>query len=39
MDALGREFHDTHNMKVKNEIERLAREHGKLTKRWVLVSR
>ena len=34
MDALAREFHDTHNMKVKDEIERLAREYGKLGEPW-----
>ena len=25
MDALAREFHDTHNMKAKDEIERLRK--------------
>ena len=30
MDALARKFRDTHDMKVKDEIERLAREYGKL---------
>ena len=30
MDALARKFHETHDMKVKDEIERLAREYGKL---------
>ena len=35
MDALARKFHETHNMKVKDEIERLAREHVKLKEPWV----
>ena len=35
MDALARKFHDTHDMKVKDEIERLAKEYGKLKKPWV----
>jgi hypothetical protein len=30
MDALPRKFHETHDMKVKDEIERLARDYGKL---------
>ena len=30
MDALARKFAATHDMKVKEEIERLAREYGKL---------
>ncbi len=34
MDALAREFHDTHNMRVKDEIERLAKEYGRLKERW-----
>jgi len=38
MDALSRDFTKTHNMKVKNEIERLAREYGKLKERWVFVA-
>jgi len=29
----------THDMKVKDEIERLAREYGKLKEPWVFVSR
>ena len=36
MDALVREFHDSHNMKVKDEIERLAKEYGRLGEEWVL---
>src|SRR5262245_34054722 len=35
MDALARNFRDTHDMKVKDEIERLAREYGKLREPWV----
>jgi hypothetical protein len=35
--ALARKFHDTHDMNVKDEIYRLAREHGKLKERWVFV--
>jgi hypothetical protein len=35
MDALARKFHDTHDMKVKDEIERLAKEYGKLKEPWV----
>ena len=30
MNALAREFAKTHDMKVKDEIERLAREYGRL---------
>ena len=33
MDALGSKFHETHDMKVKEEIERLAREYGKFGER------
>jgi hypothetical protein len=39
MDALARRFVRTHNMKVKEEIERLAREYGKLKEPWVFVSK
>jgi hypothetical protein len=39
MDALARKFHDMHNMTVKDEIERLAREYGQLGEPWVFVSR
>ena len=28
MDALARKFHETHDTKVKDEIERLARDYG-----------
>jgi hypothetical protein len=38
MDALARKFHETHNMKVKDEIERLAREYGKVGEPWVFVA-
>jgi hypothetical protein len=30
MDALARKFHQTHDVKVKDEILRLATEYGKL---------
>lgn len=36
MDALAREFHDTHNRKVKEEIERLAGAYGELEEDLVL---
>jgi hypothetical protein len=39
MDALARKFHEIHDIKVKDEIERLAREYGKLNEPWVFVSR
>jgi hypothetical protein len=29
MDALARKFHETHDLKVKEEIERLAKDYGK----------
>jgi hypothetical protein len=35
MDALARDFAATHDMTVENEIERLAREYGKLGEPWV----
>lgn len=38
MDALPGEFARTHNMKVKDEIERLAKEYGRLGEEWVFVS-
>jgi hypothetical protein len=38
MDALVRKFTATHDMKVKEEIEQLAREHGKLREPWVFVA-
>ena len=33
-DALARKFHETHNMAVKDEIERLLKEYGKLGEPW-----
>src|SRR5262245_21546401 len=33
-DALARKFHETHDMAVKNELERLLKEYGKLEKPW-----
>jgi hypothetical protein len=35
MDALARQFHETHDLKVKEEIDRLAGELVKLDKPWV----
>jgi hypothetical protein len=35
MDALARKFYETHDMKLKDEINRLAREYGKLEGPWV----
>jgi hypothetical protein len=34
-----RKFAATHDMNVKEEIERLAREYGKLKEPWVFVAR
>jgi len=39
MDALARKFHETHDMKVPDEIYRLAREYGKLKEPWVFVAK
>jgi hypothetical protein len=39
MDSLAREFAATHDMKVKEEIERLAREYSKLGEPWRFVSK
>jgi hypothetical protein len=39
MDALARKFHETHDMAVKDELERLLKEYGKLNEPWVFVSR
>jgi hypothetical protein len=36
-DALARKFHETHDMTVKDEIERLLKEYGKLKEPWVFV--
>ena len=33
-----REFAATHDMKVKNEIERMAKEYGRLKEPWVFVA-
>src|SRR5262245_38833366 len=38
-DALARKFHETHDMKVKDELERLLKEYGKLGKPWEFVAR
>lgn len=35
MDALARKFHETHDMKLSDEIYRLAGEYGKLKEPWV----
>ena len=35
-DALARKFHETHDMAVKDEIERLLKEYGKLGERGCL---
>jgi hypothetical protein len=37
MDALARKFHETHDVKVKEEIERLAGELTKLKEPWRFV--
>ena len=36
-DALARKFHETHDMAVKDELERLLKEYGKLTEPWRFV--
>ena len=33
-DALARKFHETHDMKVKDELVRLLKEYGKLREPW-----
>src|SRR5262249_29612403 len=33
-DALARKFHETHDMDVKDELERLLNEYGELGKPW-----
>jgi hypothetical protein len=38
MDALARQFAATHDMKVKDEINFLAKEYGKLDEPWVFVA-
>src|SRR5262252_9980103 len=35
-DALARKFHETHDMAVKDELERLLKEYGELEKPWNL---
>ena len=37
-DALARKFHETRDMAVKDELERLLKEYGKLEEPWVFVS-
>ena len=37
-DALARKFHETHDMAVKDELERLLKEYGKLGKPWEFVA-
>jgi len=39
MDLLARKFHETHDLKVKEEIEHLARQLGELKKPWRFVAR
>jgi len=38
MDALARKFHETHDMAVKDELERLLKEYGELGKPWEFVA-
>ena len=38
-DALARKFHETHDVNVKNELERLLKEYGELGKPWEFVAR
>ena len=33
-NALARKFHETHDLKVKDEIDRLLKEYGKLGEPW-----
>ena len=39
MNALARKFHETHDITVKNELERLLKEYEKLKQPWVFVSK
>ena len=39
MDALARRFHETHDMAVKEKLERLLRKYEKLKQPWKFVSR
>jgi hypothetical protein len=38
MNALARKFHEAHDINVKNELERLRKEYGKLKEPWVFVA-
>jgi hypothetical protein len=38
-DALARQFHETHDINVKNELERLLKEYGKLKEPWMFISK
>src|SRR5262245_48914335 len=38
-DALAWKFHETHDMAVKDELERLLKEYGKLEKPWKFVAK
>jgi hypothetical protein len=38
MDAVARKFHETQDMKVKDDIERLLKEYGKLKEPWGVVA-
>ena len=37
MDSLARKFHETHAMKMKDELERLLKAYGKLKEPWKFV--
>src|SRR5262245_43743565 len=37
-DALARKFHEAHDRKVKDELERLLKEYGELGKPWEFVA-
>ena len=39
MDALARKFRTTHDVKVRDESERLAKEYCKLGEPWVFVGK
>jgi hypothetical protein len=39
MEALARQFAETHDMKVKAEIDRMSSELVKLDRLWVFVAR
>src|SRR5215510_13898117 len=39
MDALARKFHETHDMAVKDELERTLKEYGEFEKPWEFVTR